>query len=444
MLFQPLMLGILLFQVLYSLVQWYYSHRREFLYYAGYSVILSVYFFLKHEVVDHSILVGSHQLNENFINRQLVYLAMYIYVEFARWFMDRSARLPAYLNKQVVAARRIMLAYIVARIVWSMFADESLLQEIAHVVFSVSSFLFFAYISYKVYKLGYMFGRLMVVGSLLLTSGALVALLARVVTEFGYDVPLDPLVFLEIGVILDLIFINTGLVYKSKFLLEEKRMLPVRSASLQQPDINLQSIRSEISEELQAELGRGLNEIKYMSDVVRERTGKTFSIELERISENSERLVRSMNEIVWALNEQNDELEKVISYLAEYARHFTQQVHIVCTMDKPANIPRALIVSDVRRHIFMAFKEALHNIIKHSNATAVHIKFEVKDVLLISIADNGRGFDLNTPNNTFGNGVKNMKSRMNMLHGNLEIYNKEGAHIIFTIPLPQEEKDDFS
>lgn len=434
MLLQPLILGVLLFQVLFSMVQWFHSRRKEFLYYASYAVILTAYFFIRHQMVDHEWQVGQWRFNENFINRQLVYFAFFVYVGFGRWFADSGTRMPE-IDKKVVVAQKVMLGYILLRLVWGVFSKDNILQEVAHVAFSTTSFVFFAYILYKVYYSGYPFTRFLVIGSILLASGAFIALLARVSGELGSAAVKDPLVFLEIGVILDLIFINTGLLYKSRFLLEEKKNIFRNSTPVHRASDPLESIRSEISDELQLELGRGLSEIKQMSDLVQQRTSREHSIELQRISENSARLIRSMNEIVWALDRQNDQLEKMLDYLAAYAYEICQQVNIGCTTTLPPSCPEVQITSDTRRHLFMAFKEALHNIIKHANATEVNIQFAVTADLSIYIRDNGKGIHLSEKMSDTGNGLKNMKRRMTLLSGTFNITTETGTTVVLTMPV---------
>jgi signal transduction histidine kinase len=80
-------------------------------------------------------------------------------------------------------------------------------------------------------------------------------------------------------------------------------------------------------------------------------------------------------------------------------------------------------------------KEALHNIVKHSQASCVTVCVETTNTLFISIHDNGLGFDEKNVR-PFSNGISNMKKRIRSLNGHFEIKNTEGSTIILVVPLP--------
>ena len=93
------------------------------------------------------------------------------------------------------------------------------------------------------------------------------------------------------------------------------------------------------------------------------------------------------------------------------------------------HIPDLEIRGEMRRHLFYTVKEALHNIIKHAQATEAELNLAVKDQLLsVEIIDNGKGFP-NGELNRFGNGMENMRSRMESIHGNISIENHQGTKI---------------
>lgn len=94
-------------------------------------------------------------------------------------------------------------------------------------------------------------------------------------------------------------------------------------------------------------------------------------------------------------------------------------------------IPDVKVSGEDRRHIYLAVKEALHNIIKHSGASNVSIIITCKETLRIIISDNGKG--MNNGSGT-GNGMKNMEQRMKQLGGDFFIKNEDGLTITFQIP----------
>ena len=101
----------------------------------------------------------------------------------------------------------------------------------------------------------------------------------------------------------------------------------------------------------------------------------------------------------------------------------------------PDNINYGPISNEKRRNLFYAVKEALHNIIKHAKASDAEMHFDVKnDLMFIIIQDNGIGI-LEKGQNTFGNGIRNMKNRMKAIHGDFNFENNIGTKITFTMPI---------
>jgi signal transduction histidine kinase len=80
-------------------------------------------------------------------------------------------------------------------------------------------------------------------------------------------------------------------------------------------------------------------------------------------------------------------------------------------------------------------KEALHNVVKHAQASCVTIKILVDEKLEFSIKDNGIGFDKKSVRR-FSNGLTNMENRIKEINGGFVILNGKGTTIIISVPLP--------
>ncbi|MCC6287300.1 MAG: hypothetical protein IT249_05395, partial [Chitinophagaceae bacterium] len=123
------------------------------------------------------------------------------------------------------------------------------------------------------------------------------------------------------------------------------------------------------------------------------------------------------------------------SYLREYAMSFMQQVGVHCNITVTEPVENVHISSDARRHIFLAVKESLHNAIKHAAPTVVNVDFNISDMLDITIADNGKGIEEVSFESLKGNGMRNMKKRMDYLGGNIHVNNINGTSVVFSIPI---------
>lgn len=87
----------------------------------------------------------------------------------------------------------------------------------------------------------------------------------------------------------------------------------------------------------------------------------------------------------------------------------------------PLNFKNILLAHEIRTHIFMVIKEALHNIVKHAKATCVTIQIIIKgNKFSCTIIDDGNGFS-ETEKSNFGNGLRNMQQRITEIGGRLNI-----------------------
>ena len=192
--------------------------------------------------------------------------------------------------------------------------------------------------------------------------------------------------------------------------------------------------RSRISAELHDDIGGGLTAIRLLSEMSLEHdTSHPASKYLEKISASSNELIQKMNEIVWALNINNDNLQSLIAYTRQYAVSYLDDLNIGCHFETPENIPDVTVNGKNRRSIFLLVKESLNNIAKHAHATKVDIHVGVDNALHINISDNGRGIVQEHINK--GNGLNNMRKRIQSMRGNMEILNGVGTTVIFNIPL---------
>ncbi|MDR2463314.1 MAG: ATP-binding protein, partial [Verrucomicrobiales bacterium] len=134
----------------------------------------------------------------------------------------------------------------------------------------------------------------------------------------------------------------------------------------------------------------------------------------------------------------NDHLDALVAFLCRMVRAECHQAGLRCRIDA-ALIDDCRVVPSERRHnIVLALREAVHNALKHAAAgeLALTVKF-AHDTLTVTLADNGRGFTVSAAGHN-GNGLANMKSRLEKFHGALSIVSVSGggATVRFSIPIP--------
>jgi signal transduction histidine kinase len=141
-----------------------------------------------------------------------------------------------------------------------------------------------------------------------------------------------------------------------------------------------------------------------------------------------------MNEIVWALNINNDNLQSLLAYIRQYAVKTLDDVGIGSTVSIAEDIPNLFIAGNERRTTFLMVKESIHNVIKHSKASHVFIEIILKENISIRICDNGIGF-MPSENNVHHFGIDSLKQRAKALKGSIEWQQNNGTTVHIQIPL---------
>jgi signal transduction histidine kinase len=157
--------------------------------------------------------------------------------------------------------------------------------------------------------------------------------------------------------------------------------------------------------------------------------------QLDDITQKARQVATAMDEIVWTVNPKNDSLPDLASYLADHAREFLRAANVSCRIDMMENLPALPVSAQQRHNLFLAVKEALNNAVKHSRAKEVWLHVTWKnDELSVVVQDNGCGF---TDDVERGNGLANMKTRMESIQGRAEIVTEPGtgSKIAFVLPL---------
>jgi signal transduction histidine kinase/ligand-binding sensor domain-containing protein len=203
----------------------------------------------------------------------------------------------------------------------------------------------------------------------------------------------------------------------------------------------LERERSRIAQDLHDDLGAGLAEISFSSALSQDPrlSAEEAREHASEIAARAREMVTSLDEIVWAVNPTHDTLSSLTSYFCQFAQHFLKSGGIRCHLDVPRELPEAHLNAEQRHSLFMAFKEALLNAVKHSGATELRlaIRAEAKS-LVISVSDNGRGFEPpGVSGQNSGDGLNNMRTRLQQLEGRCELKSQpgQGTTVIFTVPL---------
>jgi signal transduction histidine kinase/ligand-binding sensor domain-containing protein len=226
------------------------------------------------------------------------------------------------------------------------------------------------------------------------------------------------------------IMLRRQLYKKSQKLREQRLQLEKQEALTQE--------RNRIAGEMHDDLGGGLTSIRMLSNRVQKKiTDPDIQTQVDKIAEYSQELVQKMGEIIWAMNSNFDTLDNLIAYIRSYAVRYLDENNIRCIVQRPDEVPDINVSGERRRNLYLAVKESLHNIVKHAEAERVNVQFHIGGVFEVRVQDNGKGIDPEQINQ-FGNGLYNMKKRLESIGGSMDVQNHEGTLLIFKIPLKPE------
>jgi len=200
--------------------------------------------------------------------------------------------------------------------------------------------------------------------------------------------------------------------------------------------------RIRIARDIHDQLGAQLTKVSKLTEQLGEHSpaGDTRAPVLRAVAETTREMVRTMDEIVWAVNPRNDTLEAAANYLVHSTQEFLGQTGVACELDVPLILPARPLPSDVRHNLFMAVQEALNNAVKHSRSPQVRLRMALDtDLLTLSVEDDGVGFHPDSAAAPYlHNGLDNMSKRMEAVGGSVRLTSQpgHGSTLRFTVPLP--------
>jgi signal transduction histidine kinase len=212
----------------------------------------------------------------------------------------------------------------------------------------------------------------------------------------------------------------------------------IRALEAEQENVRLKAMlegqqqeRQRISQEMHDDMGSGLTSLLFLSRAL-DPAGNETALKMNR---TAEQLIRKMNEIIWSMNPEQDTLDNLLAYIRTNTAELLEYAGIDFRFDIREPAQKIKVNSEFRSNIYLVAKEAVHNIVRHSGASRVVISILVEDMKLeITVRDNGKGFDPAT-NSRFGNGLKNMRRRMEQINGEIDFDRDGGAIVSIRAPL---------
>lgn len=201
----------------------------------------------------------------------------------------------------------------------------------------------------------------------------------------------------------------------------------------------LQRERDRIARDIHDGVGAELTQLILQGEVLKSQLGPDSPLRgrLEALCDRGRMIGRQLDEVVWAVNSRRDTLRDFITYVCKFAQAFFQDSPVRCRLLVECELTAAQFDLPVRRNLFLAIKEALNNVARHSGASEVELGFHRvgRKGLRVLVRDNGVGFDP-AQVGTQRNGLTNMASRLREINGECRIWSEPGAGcaVEFVIP----------
>jgi signal transduction histidine kinase/ligand-binding sensor domain-containing protein len=201
----------------------------------------------------------------------------------------------------------------------------------------------------------------------------------------------------------------------------------------------LERVRTRIATDLHDDIGASLSQIAILSEVARHQTNGTspdVSTALERIAATARETVDSMSDIVWAINPRRDALSDLTHRMRRFGNDTCSASEVRFVFQAPGDDDPHRLSANLRREVYLIFKEAVNNAVRHAEATTIDAGLAIeRQHLVLTIRDNGRGFRPDTA--VDGNGVASMRRRAGAVKGQLDLASAptEGTVIKLSAPI---------
>ena len=193
----------------------------------------------------------------------------------------------------------------------------------------------------------------------------------------------------------------------------------------------VEKLRNKISADLHDDVGSLLTGLAMQSEILGKNAPENISAKLERVSDLSRSAMLKMRDAVWVMDARKDNWQSLVDRINEFASENLGAKELSYKLNQENKSNEEEIEGATRQHLYLIVKEAIANIIKHSNANSVNIDMtKNKHEIALSIKDNGKV----EQQGTAGLGVSNMKQRIIELNGQLDINTHDGYEVLIKIP----------
>jgi len=437
--FHAFFCGLMLFQLIYVLLQWYLVRKSEYGYYAAYIFSVFFYFYARFSVFNATeekfALIGASVMI--LVNSPLLILPSFFYFRFTRYFVDLPTR-DSLLNRQMKIFEWFLIACFIVVIALHNIPND-LNKSIPVTIALIGQLPFAIYALFRISRQRRPIAYFLIVASSFALLSHLLANFLPAVYPGIYDIIL-PLQITMLGVLVEVGLFNTGLLFKARE--SETQKVAAQAALLSESSQRRKlqeeyyQVRDKISSDLHDDLGSSLSSIQIYGYAARQRLEEnnktqTFKL-LSNIEKTSRTMLNSMSDIVWAINPSNDSNDRLVERIQAFGFEILSARGSAFKVDVDEDFFLHKLNQAQRRNILLIIKEAINNAAKYAGSTEVVLSVkESGDGFLVKVSDNGKGFQ---EAQTEGNGLRTMEKRARELSDLFKIEtDSSGTSISFRV-----------
>ncbi|WP_169515162.1 sensor histidine kinase [Hymenobacter norwichensis] len=198
-----------------------------------------------------------------------------------------------------------------------------------------------------------------------------------------------------------------------------------------------QALRQRLAADLHDDVGNLLTQISLHSSLLREtpHSPAQTAARLDALAAASRQAAQQMSDVVWGLEVADLRLRQLLDRMRDHAQEVLPPAGLDVRFQVPADLPDPELAADLRHHLYLIYKEALHNVVKHARATTVTVQLAATTAgLALTVTDDGRGHDGHC--RPGGHGLPNMQARARAVGGTV-CYTPQpaGFAVVITVPL---------
>jgi len=427
--------GVLLMMIAFALVNYFLNKKIEFLYYCGFSTCMFFLIFFSSYLNRKPGVVTA--FFRSYFDLILLIVGTIFYLAFIRKFLDTKNK-HFKLEKIFKTTSWVLLALMLLFTYLHFATGNIMLGKVIENTMKILAMVIGSIFIIMGLRNKDKLMKYLAIGSAAQIFFSIISLVL-IFRQTGITWLLNSALFyFEVGIILVIFFFLLGLTYKNRRdLIEktqgeeamklevEKKVFETQLAVIKAQ----QEERNRISADMHDDLGAGMTSIRLFSELAKTKMGDNIIPEIEKISASADEMVNKMNAIIWSMSSSNDTLGNMVAYIRSYALEYFENSGIDCKISIPERLPELEVAGEIRRNVFLVVKEALNNIVKHSGASLVEITMQKENEgLSLLIRDNGKGIALDKIRQ-FGNGLKNMKKRMEDVEIEFSLENNNGTTV---------------